>query len=136
MAMELEYPFKIILYIFVIAVIVGMLVVFKSKFSTICLIPPCNDEKKTCDIKPSHVREIALSVDIINKYNRLCHERSKECKEDVFCYIVSLDNSINPSGLTPSCLSQSPFCENKCNNNVNIVYFFYDFETNKVQIGC
>jgi len=132
--MELEYVFKMMLYLFVVAVIIGLIITFKSKFVNICFLPPCEKEKK-CDVSPIKASEKNLAENTIDKYSSLCLEKSKDCTQDIFCYIISLENQANPSFLEPRCL-QNNECEIKCNNGVNMIYITYKWMSDKVQVGC
>jgi hypothetical protein len=131
--MELEYVFKMLLYLFVVVVLIGIIIVFKSKFMNFCLLPPCEKEKE-CDVSPVKVSG-QLTENVIDKYSSLCMDKSKDCKQDVFCYIIALDNSGNPTSLQPSCLSTNK-CEIACDKDVNMVYVTYKWMRDKVQIGC
>lgn len=132
--MELEYPFKIALYMFVVAVIVGILLMFKTKFVNICFIPPCNEENIECLNEPVRVSEDILDENVLDKYYKLCSEKSKDCKKDVFCYIISLASNSNPTSLIPSCLDEN--CEITCDRDVNMIYIFYKWPNEKIEIGC
>lgn len=126
--------FKLLLYLFVVTVLIGIIIVFRSKFMNICILPPCEKEKK-CDVSPVKVSEETLTVGVIDKYSSLCLEKSKDCKQDVFCYIIALDDTVNPSNLRPSCIDENR-CEITCNKDVNMVYVTYKWMKDVVQIGC
>jgi hypothetical protein len=132
--MELEYVFKIMLYLFVVAVIIGIMIVFKSKFVNICFLPPC-EKKESCDVSPIKTSQFELTEDVIDKYYYLCLEKSKECDQDVFCYIITLDTPINPSILNPQCFLNNE-CDIACDKDVNMVYITYKKISGRVQIGC
>ncbi|MFH8092567.1 MAG: hypothetical protein QXM38_01345 [Candidatus Aenigmatarchaeota archaeon] len=131
--MELEYPFKIALYLFVIVVVLSLLITFRSKFMKICFLPPC-DEEKTCNNKPAKIEEEFTNA-VIDKYSGLCYEKSKECKEDIFCYIISSEAATNPSALSPSCRNNDK-CEITCARETTIVYIIYRWVDDKIEIGC
>jgi hypothetical protein len=131
--MELEYPFKIILYLVVIMVLIGILYTMKNKIVNICFFPPCEKENE-CDVSPSRTNE-DINEATINKYSYLCFDKSKNCKQDVLCYIISSDVSAKPSSLKPECLNND-LCEITCNKDVNMVYINYNWIKSKVEIGC
>ncbi|MEM5776906.1 MAG: hypothetical protein QXJ06_00465 [Candidatus Aenigmatarchaeota archaeon] len=135
MAMELEYPFKIALYMFVVAVVIGILLVFKTKFVNMCFIPPCDKEKNMeCLNEPVKIVEDILDENVLDKYYMLCLQKSKDCQKDIFCYIISLNEYSNPSLMQPNCLQEN--CEITCDKDVNMIYIFYKWSKGKIEIGC
>jgi len=135
MAMELEYPFKMILYMFVVAVIVGLILMFRSKFVNICFLPPCEKEENICPNEPVKVNEDALNENVLSKYYNLCREKTKDCQKDIFCYIISFNSQSNPQTLNPDCLNNGG-CEITCDKDVSMVYMYFNWPKNKIEIGC
>ncbi len=132
--MELEYPFKIILYLVVIAVLIGIILSFKSKIMNFCFFPPC-EKKEECGIETQKVSEKTIDENVIDKYCFLCLSKSENCQNDKVCYIMSLDESFDFEN-DYILVSDPEKCEITCNKNTQLVYFSYNYLEDKVQIGC
>ncbi|MBU5688479.1 MAG: hypothetical protein QW350_01610 [Candidatus Aenigmatarchaeota archaeon] len=133
MGMELEYPFKFILYLIVIIVLVGIMISIKEKILKTCFFPPC-EEKKSCEFETENFQEINLNENIISKYCNLCFEKSKECKRDKLCYIISLENSFDFSRKEININEDK--CKITCEKNTNLIYFSYIYFEDKIKVGC
>ncbi|MBU5688679.1 MAG: hypothetical protein KQA41_00410 [Candidatus Aenigmarchaeota archaeon] len=133
MSMELEYPFKIMLYLVVVLVLIGIMMAFKDKILKICFFPPC-EQKTKCDFETQNVQEIDANENIIAKYCFLCYEKSKECEKDKICYIVSFENNFDFSNDYIDIGEEK--CEITCLKNTNMLYFSYSYFEDKIKVGC
>lgn len=135
MSMELEYPFKIILYMAVVVILIGIAIVFRNKIINWCFFPPCENEK--CDIKTQTSTENAIDSNILEKYCNICWEKNKrgECSESNVCNVVSLNNPGNPSlyNINPPV---NEYCSISCSKIVTSFFVEYDKINRKIIISC
>lgn len=133
--MVLEYPTKMILYIVVIMVLIGIMWTFRNNISKICLLPPCNEQE--CDTTtPSPKTENSLSTEIAGKYCSLCWtDKNERCSQNLLCYVVNLDSKVNPSSISLD-NNVKDFCNVKCDKNTKTIFFQYDYISEKVEITC
>jgi hypothetical protein len=132
MSMVLEYPMKILIFMAVVVVIIGIMFHFRDKIMKICLFPPCEEEIK-CDVKPVVATENVVDKNIIEKYCKMCwgKNRNGECKEDSLCYVVNIPVS-NPANIDIGV----DYCEITCNKDVTSFFVQYNFLDKKVYIAC
>ena len=135
MSMVLEYPAKMVLYIVVIIILIGIMWNFRSNIANLCLFPPC--EKPQCETKTYVQDESSLTKEVAEKYCNLCWEKNQrgECNQDWVCYGVNLETEVNPSSLALG-NGVEQFCNIKCNENTKTVFFEYDSIRQKVDITC
>lgn len=134
--MELEYPFKVILYLIVVLILIGIMTTFRNKITNLCLFPPCEKEEK-CDVKPQQSNENILDSNVLEKYCSLCWEKNKrgECGESSVCNVVLLSNEANPSQHTIN-PSVSQYCSVTCSRDVTYFIVQYDRINKKILIAC
>lgn len=134
--MELEYPFKIMLYLAVIVILTGIMATFRSKITNLCFFPPCEKEE-TCNVKTQPSNENILDSSVLEKYCSLCWEKNKrgECGESSVCNVVSLAVPSNPSSydINPSI---SQYCSITCSRDVTSFIVQYDRINKKILIAC
>ena len=135
MSMVLEYPAKMILYIVVITVLIGIMLTFRGTITNFCLVPPCNEQ--TCNTKTYVENENALTRDVAEKYCNLCWSKSQGgvCSERWVCYGVNLDLEVRPSFIELS-NDVKEFCNIECDEKTKTVFFEYDHISGKVRITC
>lgn len=134
MSMVLEYPTKMILYIVVIIVLVGIMWTFRENVSKICFLPPCNEQ--TCETKTPPPQNVnSLDVSTIEKYCSLCWGKNENCKENVLCYVINSENENNPSSVSISNDIKN-FCDVKCNKATKTIFYQYNYISKKVELTC
>jgi hypothetical protein len=126
--MALEYPFKMLLYLVVIIVVIGIILAFRKEISSInfCWIWGC--QPKACETV--RVNENLIDQQVLDKYCNLCWQKTgaAELKEDCICYIVN-------GSFTPFTYS-SEHCELKCTSASQFITFTYSHLFNNVSIEC
>lgn len=138
MSMELEYPFKVILFLIVVMILVGIMITFREKLMKICFFPPCGKES-VCETNsgPTQSQQSVMNKDVLEKYCNLCWQRNNEgkCNEDRACYFVSFPTASNPSSF-PLSPDVSNYCSVKCNRDATSILVGYDWIDKKVIIEC
>jgi len=126
--MALEYPFKVLLYLAVIIVVIGIVLFFRKQISSInfCWIWGC--QQKACETV--RVNENIIDQQVLDKYCNLCWQKtgSVDLKEDCICYIVN--GSFSPIAYS------SEHCNLRCTSNSQFLTFTYSHLFNKVYIEC
>ena len=126
--MALEYPFKVLLYLVVIIVVIGIVLVFRKEISNInfCWIWGC--QQKACETV--RVSESTIDRQVLDKYCELCWGKTgaADLKEDCLCYVVS--GSFTPFAYT------SQHCDLKCNSDSQFLTFSYSHLPKKILIEC
>ena len=131
-AMELEYPFKVFLYIVVILVVVSLVVKFKEKISS--AISFCEHLPQFCqqDSACSTVQATrgVISEATLKEYCNSCWDKTgkKDYKESCMCYIVT--GNYSPVSF------ESENCELNCSKSSGFLTFTYDKYFKKVFIDC
>lgn len=131
--MELEYPFKIFLYVVVILVVIGLIVTFRNQILTylkLCQYTPqgCSEQERCTTISS---KETTITATELKKYCDRCWDRTgrKEYKDDCLCYVVT--GSYSPTAFTDE------NCELKCDNaDATSLLFSYDGLLQKIYIKC
>ena len=131
-AMELEYPFKVFLYIVVIVVVIGLVITLKDKiYSNInfCYYLPqfCRQNGECSTVQAT--REV-ISEATLKEYCNSCWDKTgkKDYKESCMCYIVT--GNYSPISF------ESENCELKCSKSSGFLTFTYDKYLKKVFIDC
>ncbi len=127
--MVLEYPFKMLLYLVVIVVVIGIILFFRKEIMSglnFCWIGGCHPEP----CKTVRVNEASIDTSVLDKYCNLCWQKTGKIglKEDCLCYVVS--GSFTPFAYT------SEHCVLKCNSNSQFVTFTYSHLFNQIFIEC
>jgi hypothetical protein len=132
-AMELEYIFKMVLYIVVILVVIGMIVAIRPQILEnlkLCEYLPGGCEKEqecqTLQASESSITEYAL-----NKYCKFCWGKTGavDAKNDCLCYVVKGNYSAIAASLPE-------YCELKCGKDATSVMLSYSSLFKKITIGC
>lgn len=132
MGMALEYPFKVLLFIAVILILITIMWNFRDKIQNLCLFD-CDDDEK-CDVKTVPSSEEYVDQDLINKYCEICWNKNKKggCTENVLCYAVHSEY-----GLDTEEDRLLDYCEHSCSNmNAKTIFFQYDSLRKRVFITC
>ena len=130
--MELEYPFKVFLYVVVILVVVSLVITFKQQIaSTInfCQHLPqfCQEDSECSTVQ---VKREVISEAVIREYCNSCWDKTgkKEYGESCMCYIVAGEYStVN---------FESENCELRCSKSSGFLSFTYDKYFKEVFIDC
>lgn len=130
--MELEYVFKMFLYIVVILVVISLIVTFRKQILTylkLCDFLPQGCQQQI-DCATYQVTEKTIDANTLRKYCSLCWDKTgqKDYRKDCLCYIVS--GSYSPVEFA------NQNCELKCDKTVTSVFFAYDNLLEKVYIKC
>jgi len=130
--MVLEYPMKILLYIVVVLVIIGIIFTFRNQILEIKLFPNNN---KDCDVESIVATEDFFNQNIMDKYCRLCWNKNNmgECKQNAVCYFLSTTFVVEQhASLEPS----DDFCELDCYRDATALFVSYDSFHKKITITC
>jgi len=132
MSMVLEYPMKMFILLAVVLVVIGIIISYRSKIMEFSFFE--DEQENKCDIETVVSSEQALTSDNLQKYCSMCYMKNDngECMDDTVCYVVNIDNTINPSTISLS----SNYCSIKCNKDVTSVYVQYKGLTGTVEIAC
>lgn len=144
--MEMEMPFKMILYIAVVIILIGIMITFRSKIVEMCLFSSCEKEKAKCNVKEQYSTETISdgsdATPILEKYCDLCWRKNNEgdCRENSVCYIVKLTESSNSAtwiinGLPDYC-DASKLSSGDCNREISSFFVNYDSIKKKIIIEC
>ena len=133
MAMVLEYPFKVFLYIIVILILVGIMWGFRDKIFGICLFG-CEPDDERCDTRTVASSEDYVDQAQIDNYCQLCWEKNNfgNCTDNVLCYTISSDY-----GVRTGAVSTLEYCELSCSvSDAHTVFVQYDYLRQKVTLTC
>jgi hypothetical protein len=132
-SMELEYIFKMLLYIVVILVVIGIIVGIRPEILDalkLCRYLPsgCEEDKECSNLQ---VSESIITESTLNKYCKFCWDKTgaKEDARDCMCYVVS-------GSYSPLTASLPEYCELKCNKEATSIWFSYSSLFKKITIGC
>lgn len=129
--MELEFVFKMLLYVVVIVVVISLLTVFRKDILTalnLCKVFPQGCQAGEC--KTSEVSQSVIDSSALKRYCDLCwgSTGSKNYGENCLCFI--LKGSYSPVEFA------SQNCILNCNKQASAVLFQYDNLLGKVFIKC
>jgi hypothetical protein len=135
MALVLEYPARLIIYMAVILVVVILFWRFFSSVN-ICFFN-CEQKPKACDVEPIVLQDPDDNIDSsdLDKYCYLCWERNNkgECKENSLCYV--LNGNFDPTAKEIS-VPYSEYCKLLCSKTVTSLQFTYDGTLKRVMVEC
>lgn len=134
MSIVLEYPMKMIILLVVVFVVVGIILSYRSQIMNTCLTPPCDGEENLCEVETIVSSEQILDSASLQKYCNMCYMKNDNgnCMDNSLCYVVNIDNMIDPSTI----ILTSEYCSIKCEKAVTSVYVQYIGLTGTVEIAC
>ena len=130
--MELEFVFKMFIYVVVILVVISLITVFRKDILTalnLCkLFPQACQEAGEC--KTSEVSQSVIDSSVLKIYCDFCWDKtgSKKYGENCLCFI--LKGSYSPVEFA------NQNCLLDCDKQASAVLFQYDYLLGKVFIKC
>ena len=129
--MELEFVFKMFIYVVVILVVISLITVFRKEILNslnLCQIFPQGCQSGEC--KTSEVSEAIIDSNALKKYCDSCWGKtgSKKYGENCLCFILK-------GNFTPLTFS-SQNCLLDCSKQATAVLINYDYLLGKVFIKC
>ena len=132
--MALEYPFKLLLYVVVILVVVGLIIAFNKQIreylvNVLCqLLPQGCQSNGDCTTYDS--TETVIDQKVLKYYCDACWTKTgrNEYQKDCLCYIVK--GSFTPTTFT------NENCELQCTKGASAVLFSYNHFAKTVEIKC